>query len=199
MTLRSLIIAAIVVVTAGMLACGPMEANKYIKRNLEPHSLYRAYGVKHVDLGSKSKCPSPASVKLMNAEKRTTKYSIFEMGGSTIWLTPKQTVSDLIGYLGYTLKKWKIKVDDKSDKVIMISLEEARIIFKCNFCALGGYARIKVKIPAIKFEKSYAGKDWTGDSGFVAVAYGLHLAVFKMLKDPVVLNYILCRKAVNKK
>jgi hypothetical protein len=106
-------------------------------------------------------------------------------------VNPKELMSAIAEYLKYGYDKSQIKVDQNSSKIINISFVDAKTLMAV--WTIGGYIKIKVDIPETKYAEIYEAKDWTPMMPNEAMAYAIHGVTRRIIDDPIIQDYILCR------
>jgi len=132
------------------------------------------------------KCQAPCQIALVNVEKRTEKYVIWD----TVYVvsyTPQKFTETVIRYMGDEFVRRGIKLNSDCQKRIMVSLGEARVDFRPY--SQKSHFELKIDIPDLNYQKTYKGSDATNDV-FVALAYAVHHTVMEFMQDPVVVKYI---------
>jgi len=175
-----------------MLSSCAHDQTNAVARRLDSLDLYNIYKTNVIDLKSQSKCPSPPSVKLVNMETRNEDLLLAEIGGHTHYIKPKELANHIVDYISDALGKCQVKVDGSSTKVIEVSIDKVGIIIEL-FGAQGAGIQLRINIPETQYTKIYAAQDWSGASTWTIMAYAIHLAIWKIIDDPVIQSYILCK------
>jgi hypothetical protein len=172
-----------------------MNHTKDVAEKLQPEDLYAVYNTKPVNLKAQSKCPLTPSINVVNVETQDGDYTIiYPILGPRIInhiINPKELMNGVVDYLKDALEKSGVKADNSSSKIIQVSLEENKILV--GLWGIGAIIRLKVEIPETKYTKIYEAEDWTGRSPIASMAYSVHVVTQKIINDPVIQNYILCK------
>jgi len=174
-----------------LMGCGVYNLTNNIIQTLQPAELYESFQVKPINLKEQSKCPISPTVNIVNAETKE-EYVIAERPQKTI-INPKELTKGIVEYLKYGFEISKIKVDSNSSKTIFVSFIDTKML-PSGFIS-SGQMRVNVNIPETKFSKIYVG---IGSQGPIALgralsAYAIHDITRKIIDDPVIQNYILCK------
>jgi len=94
------------------------------------------------------------------------------------------------------LEKSQIKIENSSSKVIYVSFGDAEWINDLG--SMGAKIKMKVDIPEIKYAEFYEAKDYTFAGIPVCMAYAAHVVTRQIIDDPIIQNYILCKKRDSK-
>lgn len=189
------------ILVAGFFAVGILSScnvvwNKMLDSALDPSDLYPRFETKTMDLTKWSKCPNRPSINLINATKRTEQYLIETRvaGMFRHYVKPKRLTTQIIDYLKIAYNRHGISPNSNSGKKIYISFVSLQT--SAHFITSVGKAKlsIKIDIPEVKYTKIITTKDQTFGGGLESVAYTIHRATFRIIRDPVVQDYILCRK-----
>lgn len=176
-----------------MLSSCAHNQTKSVARKLDPTDLYPMYKTKVIDLKSQSKCLSPPSVKLVNTEARNEDLRIAEIGGHTHYIKPKELTNHIVDYMSDALEKCQVKVDASSTKAIEVSIDQAEMKLSGPFSARGAVIQLKINIPETQYTKIYSAEEWSAQAIWTTMAYAIHLATWKIIEDPVIQSYVLCR------
>jgi hypothetical protein len=162
-----------------------------VAEKLQPEDLYAVYNTKPINLKAQSKCQLPPSINVVNVETRD-QYLIYPGLGYKEEINPREFTNIVVDYLRIAFDKSSVKVDNSSSKIIQVSLEETN--WMQSLFATGAILRLKVEIPETKYTEIYKAEDWAG-SGHIptAMAYAVHVVTQKIIEDPVIQNYILCK------
>ncbi len=164
-----------------------------IRDDLRTSSAYSAYGIRPINLKIQSKCAQAPSVKIRNIEKNTHFYTVIK---NQYYIVPSELMDVASTYLKEAYGKCRIEDDDNSEKIINISMINAEASFTI-WGAKGATIEISAAIPEIGYSESYFAEDWTGKGQGAAFAYVIHDALWQIIKDLNVQDYILCREDVN--
>jgi hypothetical protein len=176
-----------------MLTSCAHHQTKSIARELNPSDLYLMYKTEVIDLKSQSKCISPPSIKLINTEKRKEDLLIAGIGGHTHYIKPTELTNHIVGYMGDAFEKSQVKVDASSTKAIGVSINKAEFKLSGPFSARGAVIQLKIDIPETQYTKIYSVEEWSAQSCWTTMAYAIHIATRKVMDDPVIQGYLLCR------
>lgn len=177
-----------------MSACS-FHVTKNVADELQPAILYEAFQTEPVKLSQYSRCSSPTQINLVNAEKRIDDYYMGDLQGSDIYMNPREMTKYTIEYMQDAFLRSGIKTNFSTGKRINVSIDEAKILWV--FLGRGASMSLKINIPEIKYTKIYSVESWTGGTNFYRpIAYTIHENTWKMISDPNVKNYLLCRDDV---
>lgn len=176
-------------------SCAHHNGSKDVAKYLDPSELYPMYNTKVIDLKSQSKCSSPPSVKLVNAETRNEDLLVAAGGIHKHYIKPKGLISPIVDYMGDALGRCQIKDDGSSTKVIEVSLDGANWMQNGALVGVpGAFIGLKINIPEAQYTKIYSAGEWSPRGGsWYVMAMAIHAVIWDIIKDPVVQNYILCR------
>ena len=169
---------------------------KDVAEKLQPEDLYAVYNTKPRNLKAQSKCQLPPSINVVNVETREDDYPIlYPILGPMIInhiITPKEYMNNVVDYLKTAFEKSGVKADDNSSKIIQVSLTETKGMYR--LFTVGAILRLKVEVPEKKYTKIYEAEDWILQGGGLrTMAYTVHIVTQKIIEDPVIQNYILCK------
>jgi hypothetical protein len=162
-----------------------------IADKLEPTVLYEAYRTKSINLEARSKCTLPLSVNIINMETRDESYLVHNRGPSSWYINPKDLTRHIVNYMKDAFDKCKVIIEDNSTNVIQVSLKEAEI--KLAVWTIGADIKLKIDIPEKQYTVIFEAEDWTPTYGSTAMAYAIHAATWKVITDPFIQDYILCK------
>jgi hypothetical protein len=166
---------------------------KYVARDLDSSILYPMYNTKIIDLKIQSKCPSFPSVKLVNTETRNEDLIVADIGVHTHYIKPNVLTDNIISYMSDAYSKCQVKVDPSSKKIIEVSIDKAEMKPGNGFTANGAFIQIKINIPETEYTNIFSAEDWSPHDVSTTMAYTIHVATLKMIEDPVIQSYILCK------
>ena len=176
-----------------MLSSCAHHQTKAVARDLDPSDLYPMYKTNAIDLKSRSKCPSPPSVKLVNTEARNEDLLIAEIGGHTHYIKPRELTNHIVDYMSDALGKCQVQVDGSSTKAIEVSIDKAEMKLSGPFSARGADIQLKINIPETQYTKIYSAEEWSAQAIWTTMAYAIHIVTWKVIEDPVIQDYILCK------
>lgn len=180
----------VAVMAAVVLSGCAIHATKDIVDELQTDKLYSSFDVKPINLKARSKCASPPSLKILNVSANEEIDMRPDEFGLHLLANRKELADGLIDYLKQGYRKSQINVDDSSDKAIRINLKELKLVR--GVWVLGGAGSVDVSIPETKYSEVYSARDNAVDKN-VAFAYVLHALSRRIIDDPVIQDYILCR------
>jgi len=184
----SFVVAAIIIVLTGC----TFHITKDITERLQPAELYELYEVKPANLKIRSKCPLPPTINIVNMETRVEDYDFSAPHtAGNVTLNPKELTSAIVEYLKYGFERSQIKVDSNSSKIIHVSFKDVNLLR--GFFRIGSNIKMNVNIPETKYSEIYEAKDWAPSTFFTAAAYAIHDVTRKIIDDPVIQDYILCK------
>lgn len=161
---------------------------------LQPPSLYAIYQTSPKNLSELSQCQStPPSVNIVNVETRSNIHNIFSLPGASIYIIPNEFNNYIVNYIRDAFQKSQINVDENSTKIIQISLNYAQSLRSGASLNEGAELRLNISIPEKQYTETVKAEDWTPRGQAVAMAYAIHVATWKIIENPVILDYILCR------
>jgi len=167
-----------------------MHVTKHISDKLDMEAINRNYGIKPIDLSSGSKCAGAPAVKIVNMEMRTDDYPAFKNPPYEGFINPKEMMNSVSSYLKDGFEKNRIKADDQSTKVLQLKMIDLQSV--AGVWSFGGTFKMELQIPEKNIAKTYEATENAGN-GFSAAAYAIHGACRKVIDDPVVQEYILCK------
>jgi hypothetical protein len=177
-----------------MWGCGKAYITRNIVDQLDHASINEAYKITPQDLAQYSKCEQTPTVKIVVNENRIGEYEINK--DMKVVINPKEMMDEIKFYLkrGYELSR--IREDDKSTKVLQITMQDMNI--KQSYFighAFDGYLKMEVLIPETNFRKSYETMERTGTppTAYRAPAYAIHKVTRQIIDDPEIQKYILCK------
>ncbi len=193
---RLLIIGIGLAVIISTLTSCAVNHTKDVVEKLQPEDLYSVYNTKPRNLISQSKCQLLPSINVVNVETRVDDYTVLDpiLGPRIVnhIINPKEYMNNVVDYLNTAFEKSGVKADNSSSKIIQVSLEEAKGML--SLWAVGAILRLKVEVPETKYTKIYEAEDWIYQGGGLrALAYTVHIVTQKIIEDPVIQNYILCK------
>ncbi|MCX5825244.1 MAG: hypothetical protein NTY86_17555 [Deltaproteobacteria bacterium] len=164
---------------------------KDVAKELQPNVLYESFKTKHINLKARSKCSQSPSVNIVNTEIRDENYLVGEMGANKIYINPKEMMNHIVDYMKDAFEKCRISVDNNSTNILNVSMKGAE--FKRGFWAVGANIQLKIDIPERQYTDVYEAEEWTSTYHKNAMAYAIHVDTWKIINDPVIQDYILCR------
>lgn len=167
-----------------------LPVTKPISDKLDMEAINKNYGVRAIDLSSGSKCAGVPAVKIINLENRTDDYLAFSNPPYKGFINPKEIMDRVSLYLKDGFEKSSIKVDDRSAKVLQLKMIDLQSV--AGVWTFGGSFKMELQIPEKNITKTYEATENAGN-GFSAAAYAIHGACRKVIDDPVVQDYILCK------
>lgn len=170
----------------------PLHAMKEIPDRLRPSELYESYGIRSVDLKALSKCPLPPTINIVNVETRESDFVFFNPHREAKeTVIPKELMDGIVEYLKYGYERSKIKVDNNSAKIIQLSFINAKAV---QWFSWNGMIQIRVDIPDTKYSPViYEAEDKRRGDIYTPIAHAIHKVTRKIIDDPVIQNYILCK------
>lgn len=168
-------------------ACSANHTNQ-IANQLQPTELIKVYNTIPPNLAKRSKCSSPPSIKIINAEKNEGDHNFYTKGGQ-LYITPKELVDSIVIYMSDAFNRTGIKTDNNSTNIIEVSIEKLKVWNK--MWVYNSNTQLKIVIPEIKYTKIYDHSDTTTNL-YVTVAYDIHEITWKIINDPVIQDYLLC-------
>ncbi len=181
-----LLLFIIVVLTASCSANG----THVIANQLQPSELIKAHNTNPPSLAERSKCSTPPTVNIINAENNESDHTYYTWWPSEVYITPKILVDSIVIYMSDAFNRTGIKADKNSTKIIEVSIE----ILKSWYTAwnFSSNTQLKIVIPEIKYSKIFNHSDTTPKGPHVAVAYNIHEITYQLINDPVIQDYLLC-------
>ncbi len=176
-----------------------LNHTKIIADELQPDKLYGLYNNSFTNIGARSKCSEVPSVNIVNVEKRDDKHNInprLRQVSGFPYINPKELTNHIVDYMKIAFEKFNVKVDNKSTKIIQVSLNNAEYIQ--GVWGQGADVKLKIDIPEEQYTWIYGAQDSTYGSPMRAAAYAIHKVTFDIIKDPIIQDYILCKAEYNK-
>jgi hypothetical protein len=164
---------------------GPFISEELMRRNLDP-----VFKNQQIDYRLESKCQKQLTVKLVNADKNRQDPIFLLKNSKSFIVQPKDMVSDIMEYMRKKFELCGVIVVDTSDKELRISLEN--LYYPEGTFITHSSVQIKVEAPQINYSHVYEGSDASGGS-HRAGAFAIHHAVWGVIEDPVIQDYIQCR------
>lgn len=158
---------------------------------LNPEILNASFKTNAKNLGAESKCPYPASVYLINEEKKEYPYELF-FNGYTFNINPKELNDSFITYMKNALGKSGITVAPDSPKKLLISMNNVKVTRNGFSPIFNSSVQMNVNLPDMKINKIYQSNDESSLLLHQAVAYSIHVSTWKIIEDPLIQNYLLC-------
>ena len=191
--MRRALTALMAIIMIALTGCTAHVTNSIVAK-LQPAELYKSYGVKTYNLKARSKCASPPTVNIINAETRIEDYVVYNPSGLECVVNPTELMNAVIEYLKYGFENSKIQIDSNSSKVIQLSMKEVKTYVGNVFTGgVSGDFQVNVGIPEIKFTETYEATDSTYADRWKAIAYAIHVVTRQIMDDPNIQDYILCR------
>jgi len=163
---------------------------KGVNYQLNPTKLYKTFDTKPQNLSLQSKCNGLPTIKLVNAETRDENYNV--NGPLNNWhIIPSELTGIIVDYMKDALDKSQVKIHDNSTKVIQVSFVELEL--NSGFLH-SAEIRLKIDIPEIHYTKIFEGEERVALTVYHGIAYAIHVVTWKIINDPVIQNYILCKK-----
>lgn len=167
-----------------------LHLTKQFSDQLDPDALYKSFNVTPEDLSARSKCSGPPTVKIVNMENRTEDFVALENPPAKGVINPKELMDRICLYLKNGFERSRIKADDQSAKVIEVGMEDLKST--AGVWSFGSYFKMQLIIPETKLTKFYEARD-NSMQGHAAAAYAIHAVTRKIIEDPEIQDYILCR------
>ncbi len=164
--------------------------NGPVRNELTTENMHYRLESKPTDLSTNGSCPGTIPLKIVNAEKNEQQRVILKQFGHTHYIMPKEFVNLAKDHLEARLIESKLQIDSSKGKEILLSFEDLEFIQ--HFATLEATVKLKVQIPELNYSQIYSGNENSG-TGFLAIAYGVHLAMDKLLDDPVFQKYVNCQ------
>jgi hypothetical protein len=143
-----------------------------------------------MNMAVRSKCLIPLSVNVVNEEKRDENYIMWDRGVTKWYINPKELTNHIVDYMKDAFEKCNVKVDNNSTKVIKIAMKKAD--FTQGAWTQGAAIQLKIDIPEKQYTEIYEANDNSPKSSMRAMAYAIHVDIWKIINDPVIQDYILC-------
>lgn len=167
------------------------QVNPLIKEKLgDPENMYKIYDVHPTNLATASKCKYPPTVSIINDETRNEDIEVRSGAVATLIINPKETIDIISAYLRYGYGQSNIKNDVHSTKVLHLTMKDMSITF--GVWTNGLHFKMGINIPEINFQKDYEATE-NSTSLLTSMPGAIHLATRKIIDDPAVQNYILCK------
>lgn len=188
---RLLIVCIVFSIIPFTLTSCAFHLTKDVADELQPVDLYRLYNTSRTNMGARSKCPLPPSVNVVNAETRDENYIMWDRGLTKWYINPKELTKHIVNYMKDAFEKCMVKVDTNSTKIIQVSMKKAE--FTQGVWAQGADIQLKIDIHDKQYTEVYEAADNSPKSSMRALAYAIHVDTWKIINDPVIQDYILCR------
>lgn len=156
---------------------------------LKPEELYLEYNTIPKDLKAISNCEQTPSINIISSETRDS-YNI-PWGPYTYHVIPSQLMEKVADYMRTGFAKTGVRPDSSCPKTIRIFFEEIK--FLKGFWVIGGFFRMKVAVPEIGYTQYYEAEEWSGSGALYQTLNSIHISTQKVIDDPVIQGYILCR------
>lgn len=167
-----------------------VNGTQVIIKNLNPDELMKVYGNSPSNLAFRSKCTLPPSVNIVNMETRDQDLLIYEWWPTEVNITPKILMDGVVNYANNVFKMSGVQPDSKSKNIINLSLVNIKEWY--TFFMFNVDVSIEIFIPENKYSAHYKYSETSGDASKV-VPYAIHNVTWKIINDPVVQEYLLCR------
>jgi hypothetical protein len=164
---------------------------KDITEKLQPAELYELYEITPANLKARSKCPLPPAINIINVETREDDYVFWNLPTATHSINPKELTVGIVEYLKYGFEKSQIKVDSNSSKIIHVSFKDVKALIRLG--TTGSNIKMNVNIPETKYSEIHEANGWSYGNLPKSMAYAAHGVTRKIIDDPVIQDYILCR------
>jgi len=171
--------------------CGAMNHNagEPIQQLLNVNYMKYQLETERIDLSAGGNCPGTVPVKVVNAEKDARQHVFFENAGHDHYLLPIEFMGLVKRYMEKVFAESKLTVDAQKGRSILVSFEDAQVE---GWVVPEGTVKIKIEIPDINYVHTYTGIEGSG-SAYHTVAYGVHLVVDQLIKDPVFQKFVQCQ------
>lgn len=151
--------------------------------------LYASYGTQIPDMSKYSKyskCDNPLAIEIINDEQREEADLIYGR-----LLNPKLLTDHIVKYMADALGRMNVRDGKSTNRQIKLSIH--RFDFERGFMRTS-VLEMMVQIPEIDFKKIYSVKEY---SGFFekATSNAIHVLTWKVINDPIILDYITCTNA----
>lgn len=164
---------------------------------LKPTELSKIYKTSPPNLAELSKCSSPPSIMIINAETNDHDYTYYIHLPHYWQLTPTILVENIVAYMSDAFQRSGIITNQNSPNIIQVSLDK----IQSSETAWWNYTtntRLKIVIPEIKYTKTYEYSETTPHGPNVGVAYTIHEITWKIVNDPLIQAYLLCKNTARK-
>ncbi len=104
-------------------------------------------------------------------------------------INPKEMMDAVVLYLGNGYKESHINIDEHSAKVLEIRMID--LMAKAGVWSFGSHFKTEIVIPETGFSKFYESNEGSM-TAYTANANAIHVAIRKIIDDPLIQNYILC-------
>jgi len=182
-------IALVVLMFAVLQGCA-INCTKPMVESLDVDDLYRRFSLTPIDMASWSKCGGPPTVKIENTETRTEDFEALQNPPFRGDVNPKEFMDGVALYMAKNFERSNIRSDAKSTKVLQIKMVDIKTT--AGVWGFGSVYKMDLIIPEKNFKKTYEHTDSTFN-GYTAAAYAIHGVTRKVIDDPAVRDYILCR------
>lgn len=168
------------------------NSTQLIADQLRPAELIEIFNTVPPNLAVRSKCPSIPSVRIVNAEINDQDYLVYTWWPSEVYVNPKKLMDNVVSYINDAFNRTGIKADQNSTNVIQVSMEKMKSWYGYNF-NFSANTQLKIMLPEKKFIETYGYSDSTPKGPQMAITYTIHVITWKIITDPFVQDYILCR------
>lgn len=172
-------------------ACSRHDS-KIMASSYEPSALSGYKWSKAQDLSTLSKCATPASVWVTNGETQKEDYVILKINLFSIFMNRQELAAHIVNYTREAFNQCKIAADEKSSKIISISIQDVKYLM--SDWTGGAKLEIRLEIPEIKYSSVYAVEEWSPAAyHFIILTSAIETVTWQMIADPKVQDYLLCR------
>lgn len=151
---------------------------------------YKSVNIYPPDLSLLSQCKEPPIIKIINGETRIEDYEILVTPPTTRVINPKELMDGMTLSLRKGFEQSNVIIDDKSAKVLQIKMIDLKLI--AGTWLQGAYLKLELNIPETGFTKIYEAIDNTRLQ-YDAPIYAIHTVTKRIIEDPLIQDYILCR------
>lgn len=169
-------------------SCAPYYITNDVADQLQPSVLYTAFNTQPLKLKYRSKCSHAPSVNIINIET-INEYRLFEHYGGTL-INPKELTNSIVSYMKDAFEKCGVQNNDNSSKIIEVAIDGAAL--KIQTFSNGAAIQLKINVPEIHYTEVYKTEDSTPKGFHTAMAYAIHVAIWQVIHDPVIQDYIQC-------
>lgn len=195
---------AMVLLVSGMLLCSysmshaffSTKINSHIAKQVDPATLRAKFNTQPINLKSQSKCKEDVSVSIVNAEKRTEDFVVNQEGSiikDSIVIDPQELTGQIVSYMEDALKRCRVKIDPKSQKVIYVSFKNLVITKDSTFRK--SHLEMDIGIPEKQYIQAFSASQQENglNASFTrTTASNIHILTWDVIQDPIIQDYILC-------